>query len=159
MATFRESSVDDPAAHALISEYFAVRAETYAEALGIYKPTFPTGSDFLAPHGVFLVVVDGGEDVGCGGVRELAIPGTSETRRFEIKHLWVQPRAQGHGYGRLLLDELEDRARGFGATEIVLDTNASLLAAGQLYRSSGYRNIERYNENPNATDWMLKHIP
>jgi hypothetical protein len=40
----------------------------------------------------------------------------------------------------------------------VLDTNASLAAAGGLYRSSGYVDIPPYNENPNATNWYLKTL-
>ena len=46
----------------------------------------------------------------------------------------------------------------FGAEELVLDTNASLEAAGGLYRSSGYVDIEPYNDNPNATNWYGKRV-
>jgi ribosomal protein S18 acetylase RimI-like enzyme len=152
MATFRITPVDDPAAHALVSEYFAIRAEGFPAHLGIYTPKFPSPSDFVPPHGAFLVVEDDGEDVGCGGVRELT------PTRFEIKHLWIQPRVQGRGLGKRLLAELEELAASYGATELVLDTNASQVAAGALYRSTGYRNIEPYNDNPNATDWMLKSL-
>jgi ribosomal protein S18 acetylase RimI-like enzyme len=152
MATFRVTGVDEPAAHALVTEYFGVRAVGFPAHLGIYTPKFPTAANFVPPHGVFLVVEDDGEDVGCGGVRSLT------PTRYEIKHLWIQPRAQGRGLGRKLLVDLEERARAFGATELVLDTNSSLVAAGSLYRSSGYTNIEPYNDNPNATDWFWKSL-
>jgi GNAT superfamily N-acetyltransferase len=153
MVTFREAAVDDPAAHALIAEYFAVRAETFPPELGAYRPTFPTPDQFVPPHGVFLLVVDDdGVDVGCGGIRMLT------PARFEVKHLWVQPHEQGRGLGRALLVELERRAAVFGATEVVLDTNESLVAAGNLYRSSGYVGVEPYNENPNATHWFRKAL-
>ena len=152
MASFREVSVDDPAAHVLVSEYFAARAETFPPELGAYHPTFPTPAQFVPPTGVFLLVVDNGVDVGCGGIRML------EPHTFEIKHLWIQPSAQGSGFGRALLVELESRAREFGATEVVLDTNVSLIAAGNLYRSRGYLEIEPYNDNPNATHWFRKRI-
>ena len=78
--------------------------------------------------------------------------------RFEVKHLWLAPEGRGRGEGRRLLQELERRAVAFGAEEIVLDTNASLEAAGGLYRSSGYVDIEPYNANPNATHWYGKHV-
>jgi GNAT superfamily N-acetyltransferase len=158
VVSFRDADVDDPDAHALIADYFAMRAKTFPPELGEYTPKFPHARDFRPPVGVFLVVVDDdGTAIGCGGVRSVVTrEANSDAARFEIKHLWIDPRAQGRGLGRLLLTELERRAGGLGATEFVLDTNASLVAAGNLYRSSGYRNIEPYNDNPNATDWFFK---
>jgi len=90
--------------------------------------------------------------VGCGGVRML------DPRRAEIKHLYLRDRARGKGWGRELLAELEAHAVALGAREIVLDTNASLEAAQGLYRSSGYADIEPYNDNPNATNWFAKRL-
>jgi GNAT superfamily N-acetyltransferase len=145
---FREASVDDPDAHALIAEYFDMRAETFPT--GDYSPVFPQAANFTPPAGAFLIVVEDGEDVGCGGIKALS------PTRFEVKHLWVQPRMQGRGLGRALLNELERRAGEFGAAEVVLDTNASLTAAGSMYRSGGYEEIAPYNENPNATNWFRK---
>jgi GNAT superfamily N-acetyltransferase len=62
------------------------------------------------------------------------------------------------GLGKALLAELERRAREFGATEVVLDTNAALVEAGGLYRSAGYAEVEPYNDNPNATHWFRKEL-
>jgi GNAT superfamily N-acetyltransferase len=160
VVSFRETSVDEPSAHALIAEYFAMRAETFPMNLGDYHAAFPKAANFTPPDGVFLVVVDGGEDVGCGGIKRIPVPEVAEGRiRFEVKHLWLQPRTQGRGFGRALLTELERLAADFGATEVVLDTNASLVAAGNLYRSSGYEEIDPYNDNPNATNWFRKKLP
>jgi GNAT superfamily N-acetyltransferase len=150
VASFREASVDDPDAHALIAEYFEMRAETFPT--GDYSPVFPKAANFTPPAGVFLIVVEDREEVGCGGIKRLAAD------RYEIKHLWIQPRMQGRGLGKALLGELEQRARDFGATEVVLDTNASLVAAGGMYRSSGYEEIPPYNDNPNATNWFRKAV-
>jgi GNAT superfamily N-acetyltransferase len=150
VVSFREASVDDPDAHALIAEYFDMRAETFPT--GDYSPVFPKAANFAPPAGVFLIIAEDGEDVGCGGIKRLA------DDRYEIKHLWIQPRMQGRGLGRTLLTELERRARDFGATEVVLDTNASLVAAGGMYRSGGYEEIEPYNDNPNATNWFRKSL-
>jgi GNAT superfamily N-acetyltransferase len=151
VATYRTASVTDAAAHALLTEYFTFRAQTFPTATG-YRTTFPDPDEFVEPRGVFLVVELDGADVGCGGIRSLG------GGRFEVKHLWLRPEMQGRGLGRELLAELEHRARALGATELVLDTNASLEAAGGLYRSSGYTDIEPYNENPNATNWYSKPL-
>ncbi|THG35493.1 GNAT family N-acetyltransferase [Glaciibacter flavus] len=157
MVTFRELRVDDDVAHALLAEYFAEREATFPSAGG-YRTTFPAADQFEPPRGVFLVVDD--EDrgvVGCGGIRRLG-DGPNGTTLFEVKHLYLRPSARGLGAGRILLAELERRAAAFGAMDVVLDTNASLAAAGGLYRSSGYRDIEPYNDNPNATNWYGKPL-
>jgi GNAT superfamily N-acetyltransferase len=170
MVSFRESSVEEPGAHALLTEYFTSR-ELGFTGEHPYHVAFPKPADFVPPQGVFLVVteeeliVDGGElvvepvgsDVGCGGIRRIAA-GAEGGIRFEVKHLWLQPKVRGRGLSRHLLAELESRALAFGATELVLDTNASLEAAAGLYRSTGFVGIEPYNDNPNATNWYRKAL-
>jgi ribosomal protein S18 acetylase RimI-like enzyme len=37
-----------------------------------------------------------------------------------------------------------------------LDTNGTLAEAQALYRKAGYREIERYNDNPYADFWFEK---
>ena len=157
MVTWRESAVDDPAAHRLLAEYFTSRAETFPG--GGYITVFPSPSDFVPPQGEFVLAHDdeNGTDVGCGGIRR-SPSGADSPIRFEIKHVWLQPEARGRGLGRELLGELERRARVLGAQELVLDTNASQAAAAGLYRSAGYLEIPPYNDNPNATHWYLKTL-
>lgn len=159
MLRFREADVTDADAHALLEAYFAERAAGFPPEQGEYRPTWPDPAQFTPPAGVFLVAIDAdGEAVGCGGVRRIQRSPSDEVR-FEVKHVWLAPAGRGRGEGRRLLDELERRAAELGAEEIVLDTNASLEAAGGLYRSSGYTEIEPYNANPNATHWFGKRLP
>jgi len=161
MTSWREASVDDDAALALLTEYFSSRAQTFPASQGEYRTVFPSAEQFVAPRGVFLIVEGDGldgeaADVGCGGVRRLDLDDGQIT--FEVKHLWVQPHLRGLGVGRALLAELERRAQAFGAQRLVLDTNDSLEAAGHLYRSSGYESIAPYNDNQNATAWYAKTL-
>lgn len=149
---FRVAPVTDPDAHELLAEYFAMRAAGFDPAAGSYRTTFPDPARFVEPSGVFLVVDDDGSPVGCGGIRML------EPHRAELKHIYLRDAVRGRGWGRLLLAELERHARRLGATEAVLDTNVALLAAGSLYRASGYVEIEPYNDNPNATHWYRKRL-
>ncbi len=151
---FRETVPSDPAARHLLNDYFTSRELGFTGANG-YRIVFPGDEQFEPPRGVFLVVENEGEPVGCGGIR-LIDSVASDERWFEVKHLWVEPEGRGHGLGRLLLAELEGRAITLGATHSVLDTNASLEAAGGLYLSSGYDTIAPYNDNPNATNWYGK---
>lgn len=155
---FREVDVTSAEALALLDSYFAERAAGFPPEQGEYRPTYPTAEQFTPPAGVFLVVEDDGEVIGCGGVRRIQRHPETLAVRFEVKHLWLAPATRGRGVGRRLLEELERRAVGFGAQEVVLDTNASLEAAGGLYRSSGYVDIEPYNANPNATNWYGKRV-
>lgn len=156
---FREVDVTSAEALALLDAYFAERAAGFPAEQGEYRPTYPTSEQFTPPAGVFLVVEDdAGAVVGCGGVRRIERRPATDEVRFEVKHLWLAPNARGRGAGGELLRELEHRAIGFGAQELVLDTNASLEAAGGLYRSSGYVEVEPYNANPNATHWYGKRV-
>ncbi|MEO8906738.1 MAG: GNAT family N-acetyltransferase [Microbacteriaceae bacterium] len=162
MVRFIAVDVTDARAHALVTEYFADRARSFPANQGTYRTTFPDPAAFTPPAGVFLVVVTAGtpeadDAVGCGGIRRIEAAAADEIR-YEVKHLWLQPHTRGSGAGRALLSELEARARAFGATELVLDTNANLAAAGGLYRSSGFHEIPPYNDNPNATTWFRKTL-
>jgi len=56
----------------------------------------------------------------------------------DVMTIAVAPRAQGHGFGRLLLDELEQRASIRGAADVILEVRADNLAALGLYERSGY---------------------
>ncbi|EPR77279.1 GCN5-related N-acetyltransferase [Leifsonia rubra CMS 76R] len=151
MPQFRPVPVTDALAHELLTEYFSYRAETFPTPSG-YVTTFPTPEQFEPPRGVFMIVEGSGSALGCGGIRQL------DEGRFEVKHLWVRPDGRSAGLGRKLLGELERQARHWEATELVLDTNESLAAAGGLYRSSGFDPCEPYNDNPNATTWYRKSL-
>ena len=150
MREFRAASVEDADARQLLREYVDYRIETFPS--GTYRASTPDAAVFTPPAGEFVVVDVDGAAAGCGGVRDLG------DGRWEVKHLWMRPTVRGGGHGRALLDELERRAVAHGASELVLDTNDSLTAAGALYASAGFERIEPYNDNPNATAWYLKDV-
>src|SRR3954471_2532112 len=152
---FVEARSDSEDARRMLAEYFSARELGFTG--GVYRVATPDPEVFVPPRGVFLLVEDdAGAVVGCGGVRRLEDDEAGP--RFEVKHLWLRPETRGRGWGRALLAELERRARQLGGATLVLDTNASLLAAGGLYRSSGFTEIAPYNDNPNATHWLRKAL-
>ncbi|WP_347345035.1 GNAT family N-acetyltransferase [Microbacterium sp.] len=155
MTRLRAVRTDDPGAHELLAEYFALRAGTFPG--GAYTTVFPDPAAFEPPAGVFLVVEHEGRAVGCGGIRLVADGPLG--RRYEVKHLYLRPESRGRGWGRLLLDGLESRAREWHGAELVLDTHHTLEAAGGLYARAGFAEIEPYNDNPNATRWYGKPLP
>lgn len=155
MLTFASAAVDSEPAATLLGEYFTSRELGFTG--GSYRVFTPDPAMFTPPAGVFLVAEDSGEAVGCGGVRRIA-DAPDGAVQFEVKHLWLRPSTRGKGFGRALLTALEEQAVRLGATRLVLDTNASLEAAGGLYRSSGYADVPPYNDNPNATNWYAKDV-
>jgi ribosomal protein S18 acetylase RimI-like enzyme len=162
MVSWRENRTTDDAAVTLLDEYFTSRELGFAAEHGSYRVTYPVPEQFVPPAGVFLIaegenLAGEPDDIGCGGIRRIA-DGPDGAVRFEVKHLWLRPHVRRLGYGRALLVELERRAREFGATELVLDTNSTLEAAGGLYRSSGFVSVDPYNDNPNATNWYSKKL-
>ncbi|GAA3759166.1 GNAT family N-acetyltransferase [Microbacterium kribbense] len=154
MVSLNPTPVDDPEARAMLAEYVAMRAASFP---GQYTPAHPARAVFESPAGVFLVLHDDeGAAAGCGGIRR--IPDGPAGVRYEVKHLFLQPRTRGRGWGRMLLAELERYARGWDAAELVLDTHHTLTAAGGLYASAGFVPIEPYNDNANATRWYGKTL-
>jgi ribosomal protein S18 acetylase RimI-like enzyme len=108
--------------------------------------------DLRPPAGCFLVAYRGGDAVGCGGVK------LHRDRPAEIKRVWVDRDARGLGVARLLVAELEARARTAGASAVQLDTNRTLTEAIALYRSLGYRETAPFNREPYAHHWFEKDL-
>jgi len=156
----RASSVEiapvDPAsadAQHCLQRYFA---ELDARFSGGFDPGKGGGAsdraDFLPPHGCLLLARLFGEPIGCGALRTLA-RGVGE-----IKRMWIAPDARGLSLGRRLLAELEREAMQRKFQLVRLDTNGTLDTALHLYRSSGYREIPRFNDNPYAQHWFEKDL-
>jgi len=101
--------------------------------------------------GVVLAWLDGSA-VGCAGLRPLG------KGVLELKHFFLAREARGRGLGRVFLAGVEEVARAQGARRIVLDTAAQLLEAAGLYRSAGYGEIPRYNDNPHAVAWFGRDL-
>jgi ribosomal protein S18 acetylase RimI-like enzyme len=72
--------------------------------------------------------------------------------------MWVAESARGLGIGARLLTELERLARDAGATATRLDTNRALVEAIAMYRSAGYAEVPRFNDEPFAHHWFHKQL-
>ena len=152
-ATVEFERVDpaDPAAREAVTRYVAelnVRFENGFDP----GPLDPADDDqYRLPRGVFVVARSDGEPVAGGGVR--AFGGTAE-----IKRMWVHPDWRGASLGSRMLRRLEEEAVALGHRVVRLDTRRVLTEAIALYERSGYRAIERYNDNPYATHWFEKRL-
>jgi DNA-binding MarR family transcriptional regulator/GNAT superfamily N-acetyltransferase len=141
--TFDVVRQDSPDAVAARSAYFAE-----------LDRRFPRGFDPGGPDepGVFVVVRDDDDVVGCGMVVPI------DDRTAEVKRRWIAPAWRGMGLGVRLLAHLEDVAHDRRHRRVVLDTNATLTEAIAMYERSGYSAIERYNDNPYAERWFAKTL-
>ncbi|KRE62073.1 ribosomal protein S18-alanine N-acetyltransferase [Nostocoides sp. Soil756] len=75
----------------------------------------------------------------------------------DVMTVAVAPRRRGGGLGRLLLGELERRARHRGAAHVLLEVRADNEAALALYRRSGFVEIARRRGyyQPGAVDALV----
>ncbi len=74
----------------------------------------------------------------------------SNNKIVELKRMFVTPEHQGKGYGRLLLEHAISYARECQYNKICLDTRKQFSAAQHLYRSCGFSETEKYNDNDKA---------
>ena len=120
-----------------------------------FDPTRSISADALElgePHGLLLIARLRGEPIGCGALKFHSADPT------ELKRMWVAANARGLGVGRRLLVELEQQARDRGVRVLRLETNRSLTEAINLYRSTGYTEVGRFNDEPYADHWFEKHL-
>src|SRR4051794_9791645 len=148
-------AVEDPrsdAARFCLDAYAAEMDATFATGFDPARSRAVDPDGLLPPAGLLLVARLHGEPVACGALK--LPPGEPA----EIKRLWVAPAARGLGLGRRVLSELEARARRAGAEVVHLDTNRALRAATSLYRSSGYLEVEPFNDEAYADHWFEKRL-
>lgn len=111
-----------------------------------------TDRQLTPPAGLLLVARLHSDPVGCGALR-LGRHGDAE-----VKQVWVSPQVRGLGVGRRLLAELERHAAAHGVRTLRLDTNRALTEAIGLYRATGYREVEPFNDEPYAHHWFEKKL-
>ena len=147
-----ETAAASPVAQWCLKRYYDELAVRFPDGFRRPARTVATTREFAPPTGRFLVAQSLGNPVGCGALRHLG-EGVGE-----IKRMWVLPELRGTGISRRLLAAIEHSARDLKVRTIRLDTNDSLVEALQLYRSSGYHEIARYNDNPYAQHWFEKDL-
>jgi N6-L-threonylcarbamoyladenine synthase len=114
-----------------------MRLEDLATVSSIESATFPTPwshgvflEELMAPGRAWLVVEDGDEILGYGGVMLVE-------EDAHVMNLAVRTDARGHGVGRTLLRGLLRRAATMGAMRATLEVRESNLGAVSLYESEG----------------------
>ncbi len=134
-----------------LDQYFAEINERFEEG---FDPELSIVAldEFTPPGGYLLIGRLFGELIGCGGLL------VQDDSVGLIKRMWVARHIRGLGVGRRLLVELEDKARACKVKIIQLETNRSLKEAQALYRSSGYTEVDSFNDEIYADHWFQKRL-
>jgi DNA-binding MarR family transcriptional regulator/N-acetylglutamate synthase-like GNAT family acetyltransferase len=130
--------------------------QEYYEAVGVMVRDTPESVREIVDDpdaGVWIATLNG-KIVGCAYLHSLpSMPGATECKR-----LYVRPSARGKGVAHALLDAQEAFAKGRGFKRIYLDSKDDLRVAIGLYQRRGFVACERYNDNPQATVFLMKEI-
>jgi DNA-binding MarR family transcriptional regulator/GNAT superfamily N-acetyltransferase len=135
-----------------LDQYFGELASRFEEGFDPSRDKSGEIGEMTPPVGVFMLARLEGAPVGCGGLKRV------DAATGEIKRVWTAPSARGLGVARRIVRALEAAAREMGLTAVRLDTNRALTEAHQLYRSEGYREVERFGDNPYAHHWFAKPL-
>jgi DNA-binding MarR family transcriptional regulator len=143
---------DTADARLCLSTYFRELAARFETGFDAGADESARVEDMAPPSGLFVIARLDGDAVGCGGFKRV------DKATGEIKRVWTAPSARGLGVARRMLRALEGAAREAGVKTLRLDTNRALTEAHALYRSEGYREIARFNDNPYAHHWLEKRL-
>jgi DNA-binding MarR family transcriptional regulator/predicted GNAT family N-acyltransferase len=143
---------DSPDAGLCLTSYFRELAARFEGGFDADAHDSAHVADMAPPFGLFVIARLDGDAVGCGGLKRV------DKATGEIKRVWTAPSARGLGVARRMLRTLEAAAREKGLKTLRLDTNRALTEAHALYRSEGYQEIARFNDNPYADHWFEKRL-
>jgi len=109
---------------------------------------------YLKKQGEFLIGEYDGLLVAMGALKR------TSPERAEVKRMRVHPDYQRRGYGQLILEELEARARTLGYQTLHLDTSTLQIAAQKLYEKNGYREVgrDKYKQEIGKNEYQMLEV-
>ena len=140
--TVRRYQPGDHDAVVALNAYGLAAAGVPADA-DVYAGDLDNGAAaYLTDRAVLLVGEVAGTVIAMGALQPV------NTNTCEITRMRVTPAAQGRGYGKAILHELEEQARRFGYQQAVLLTGPNQHPAIDLYQTAGYTVMaaEHYGE-------------
>lgn len=145
-----ESDKDIQETRALFAEYVA--------GLGVSlcfqnydKEVAELPGQYVPPEGRLYLATEEGETAGCIALRKL------DDGVCEMKRLYVRGQFRGKGLGKVLVDRVIEDARAIGYNYMRLDTLPGKMdQAIAMYRSLGFKEIDRYYDNPYETALFME---
>ena len=148
-------NVEDPRtadARQCLEQYFAELDRRFTGGFDAALSISADVDELTPPAGVLILARLNGAAIGCGALK------FHGTQPAELKRMWIDPAARGLGLGSRLLVELERHARKARVRVVRLETNRALSEAIALYRTAGYAEVERFNDEPYAHHWFEKRL-
>jgi DNA-binding MarR family transcriptional regulator/GNAT superfamily N-acetyltransferase len=142
----------DAAARRCVARYFEELGRRFELGFDPASSLPAEDRDLVPPAGAFLIGSIDGEPVACGAIK------TIEAGVGSLKRMWVADDVRGLGIGRRMLEALEAEASSLGLRVLRLETNRALGEAIRLYRTAGYREVSRFNDDPYAHHWFEKRL-
>jgi DNA-binding MarR family transcriptional regulator/GNAT superfamily N-acetyltransferase len=153
LVTIAPLDPEHPHARHCLREYAAELDRRFPHGFDPALSIAADAADLRPPAGLLLVARLQAEPIGCGALK------FHEDGPTQLKRMWVAESARGLGLGRRLLAELEAHAAHGPSPVVRLETNGTLAEAIALYRSSGYTEVEPFNNEPYAHHWFEKRLP
>jgi DNA-binding MarR family transcriptional regulator/GNAT superfamily N-acetyltransferase len=153
LVTIAPLDPEHPHARHCLREYAAELDRRFPHGFDPALSIAADAADLRPPAGLLLVARLQAEPIGCGALK------FHEDGPTHLKRMWVAESARGLGLGRRLLAELEAHAAHGPSPVVRLETNGTLAEAIALYRSSGYTEVEPFNNEPYAHHWFEKRLP
>ncbi|WP_146346004.1 GNAT family N-acetyltransferase [Falsiphaeobacter marinintestinus] len=146
--------VDPQDADALycLTEYYAELGRRFKTGFDVSLSRDPDADALRPPVGAFLIAKFNDTPIGCAGLKG------DGGAIAEVKRVWVAPTARGLGLGRQMMTRIEAQARTLNITTLRLDTNTALPEAITMYKSFGWTEIPRYNDDPYAQVFFEKRL-
>ncbi len=143
----------DAAARYCLRSYFAELGRRFDAGFDPARSISASDEEMTLPHGLLLVAYLLGAAVGCGALKL-----HGDTGIAELKRMWVASDVRGLGLGRRLVERLSAEAVSRGMLTLRLETNRSLPEAKHLYETSGFVEVEPFNDDPYAQHWFQKDL-
>jgi DNA-binding MarR family transcriptional regulator/GNAT superfamily N-acetyltransferase len=142
-----------PTARYCLRSYFEELAHRFDGGFDPRQSITATDQEMRLPAGLLLVAVLHGNPVGCGALKL-----HTDTQIAEIKRMWTSPELRGLGVGRRILDQLAEEAQARGMSTLRLETNRSLTEARKLYETSGFVEVQAFNNEIYAHHWFQRDL-
>lgn len=135
-ATLHEADPQGEDAKRLLQEMRAEAFLRYGDAIDASAE--PPKNDPLVARSTFIIARIDGEAIGCAALRP------ADLQTAEVRRMYVASKVRRRGIGRLLLEELEHIAVGFGFRFLRLETGNRQPEAIALYEACGFQVIPAY---------------